>query len=94
LSPEDGFFDVEAQSDIIHCDIKSMAGNLGRRWVARKRMEVGNEIKAIVLGLQLKVLTHGTEKVANMKFAGWLYARKNPHIKLLYQKVKDLKSIT
>jgi len=28
-----------------------MAGNLGRRWVAGKRMVVGNEIKAVVLSL-------------------------------------------
>jgi hypothetical protein len=55
-----------------------MAGNLGRRWVARKRMIIGDEIKAIVLSLQLQMLTHGTEKVAYMKLAGWLYARKNP----------------
>jgi len=54
-----------------------MAGNLCRRWIARKRMVVGDEIKAIVLSLQLKVLTHSTEKVANMKFARRLYARKN-----------------
>jgi len=38
----------------------------------------------------LQVLTHGTEKVANMKFARWLYAGKNPQIKLPILKIKKL----
>jgi len=67
-----------------------MAGNLGRRWIAGKRMVIGDKIKAIVLSLQLKVLTHGTEKVANMKFARRLYTRKNPQIKLPILKTQKL----
>jgi hypothetical protein len=69
LSPENGFFGIETQSDIIHCNVKSMTGDLVRRGVARKGMIVGNEIKRIMLRLQLQVLTHGPEKVAYMKFA-------------------------
>jgi len=90
LAPEDGFFGVKAQSDIIHCHIKSMARNLVRCRVARKRMKVGDKIKTVMLCLQLQVLTHGTKKVANMKFARWLYAGKNPQSKLPILKIKKL----
>jgi hypothetical protein len=50
-----------------------MAGNISRRWIAGKGMVVRDEIEAIVLSLKLQVLAHGTEEVAYMKFAGWLY---------------------
>jgi hypothetical protein len=69
-----------------------MAGNISRRRIAGKSMVVGDEVKAIVLSLKLQVLTHGTEKVAYMKFAGWLYARKYPQVKLLTPKTEKLKS--
>jgi hypothetical protein len=46
-----------------------MAGYLVRHRVARKSMVIGNEIKRIMLGLQLQVLAHGTKKIANMQFA-------------------------
>jgi hypothetical protein len=51
-----------------------MAGYLVRRRVARKCMVVGNEIKRIMLGLQMQVLAHSTKKIAYMQFAGWLYS--------------------
>jgi hypothetical protein len=63
-----------------------VAGNVIRRWIARKSVVVGNEIKTIVLCLELQVLTHGTEKVTYMKPAGWLYARKYPQANLLILK--------
>jgi hypothetical protein len=69
-----------------------VAGNIGRRRIARKGMVVGDEVKAVVLSLKLQVLTHGTEKVAYMKFAGWLYTRKYPQVKLLMPKTEKLKS--
>ena len=65
-----------------------MARNIIRHRVARKSVVVGNEIKAIVLYLELQVLTHGTEKVAYMKPAGWLYARKYPQTNLLILKAE------
>jgi len=37
-------------------------------------VKVGDEVKAIVLGLELEVLAHCAEKVAYMKSAGRLYA--------------------
>jgi hypothetical protein len=46
-----------------------MTGDLVRLWIARKGMVVGNEIKRIMLCLQLEVLAHGPEKVAYVKFA-------------------------
>jgi hypothetical protein len=46
-----------------------VTGDLVRRGVARKRMIVGNEVKRIMFRLQLKVLTHGTEKVTYVKLA-------------------------
>jgi hypothetical protein len=54
-----------------------MLRNIGRRRIARKGVVVGNEVKAIVLGLELEMLAHRAKKVAYMKSAGWLYARKN-----------------
>jgi hypothetical protein len=69
-----------------------MAGNIIRRWIACKSVIVGNEIKTIMLSLELQVLTHGTEKVAYMKSAGWLYARKYSQMKLLIKKIKNLKT--
>jgi len=55
---------------------------VGRIRIARKSVVIGDEIKATMLGLQLQVLTHGAEKIAYMKFAGRLYARKNPQVNL------------
>jgi len=83
LSPEDGFFGIEAQGDIIHRNIKRILSNISRRWVAGKGMVVGDEIKTIVLGLQLEMLAHCAEEIAYMKSAGRLYARKNSQIDLL-----------
>jgi hypothetical protein len=37
-------------------------------------MVIGDEIKAIVIGLELKMLPYGTKKVAYMKPTGRLYA--------------------
>jgi hypothetical protein len=51
-----------------------MLSNIGGRGVAGKGVKVGNEIKTIVLGLELEVLAHCAEKVTYMKSAGWLYA--------------------
>jgi hypothetical protein len=68
-----------------------VAGNVIRRRIARKSMVVSNEIKAVVLCLELQVLTHGTEKVAYMKSAGWLYARKYPQANLLIPKAEKVK---
>jgi hypothetical protein len=46
-------------------------------------MVVGDEIKTIVLGLQLEMLAHCAEEIAYMKSPGRLYARKNSQIDLL-----------
>jgi len=40
-------------------------------------VKVGNEIEAVVFRLELEVLTHGPEIVANVKPTGRLYARQN-----------------
>jgi len=69
-----------------------MTGNISRRWVAGEGVVVGDEIKAFVLGLELQVLAHCTEKVADMKSARWLYARKNSQIKLPIPKSEKLKT--
>jgi len=69
-----------------------MTRNISRRWIAGESVVVGDEIKAIVLGLELQMLAHCTEKVTYMKPARWLYARKNPQIKLLIPKSEKLKT--
>lgn len=46
-------------------------------------MIVGDEIKAIMLSLEGKVLTHSAEIVAYMKLSGRLYARKYSQVSLL-----------
>ena len=46
-------------------------------------MEIGDEIKAVVLGLELEVLAHCAEIVADVKSAGRLYAGKNSQTDLL-----------
>jgi len=51
-----------------------MLSNIGRRGITGKGVIVGDEIKTIVLGLELEVLARCAEKVAYMKSAGWLYA--------------------
>jgi hypothetical protein len=53
-----------------------MLSNIGRCGVTGKGVKVGDKIKAIVLSLELEMLAHCAEKVAYMKSAGWLYARK------------------
>jgi hypothetical protein len=65
-----------------------MLSNIGRRRVTGKGVVVGDEVKAIVLSLELEMLTHCAEKVTYMKSAGWLYARKNPQINLLISKIQ------
>jgi len=52
-----------------------MLSDIGWRWVAGKGVVVGDEIKAIVLGLERQMLAHCAEEVAYVKPAGWLYAR-------------------
>jgi hypothetical protein len=69
LAPKDGFFGIKAQGDIIHCNIKRMLSDIGRRWVAGKGVIVGDEIKAIVFSLEFEVLAHCTEEVAYVKSA-------------------------
>jgi hypothetical protein len=54
-----------------------MLCDIGRRRVAGKGVVVGDEIKAIVLGLEIEMLPHRAEEVAYVKLAGWLYARQN-----------------
>jgi len=51
-----------------------MLSNIGWRGVAGKGVKVGDEVKAIVLGLELEMLAHCAEKVTYMKSAGRLYA--------------------
>jgi hypothetical protein len=67
LAPKDGFFYIKAQGDIIQRNAKSMLSNIGRRWVAGKRVIVGDEIKAIMLSLEFEVLAHCAEEVAYVK---------------------------
>jgi hypothetical protein len=52
-----------------------MLGDVGWCWVAGKGVVVRDKIKAIVLRLELEVLTHCAEKIAYMQSAGRLYAR-------------------
>jgi hypothetical protein len=65
-----------------------MAGNVIGRRIARKSVVIGNKIKAIMFHLELKMLTHGAEKVPYMKSAGRLYARKYPQANLLIKTEK------
>ena len=90
MPPENGFFGIKAQSDIICCDVKSIPGNVGGRWVAGEGVVVGDEIKAVVVGLELQVLTHCAKEIAYVKSAGRLYARKNSQNKLLIPKIQIL----
>jgi hypothetical protein len=52
-----------------------MLGDVCRRRVAGKSVEVSDEIKAIVLRLELEVLTHCAEEIAYMQPAARLYPR-------------------
>jgi hypothetical protein len=52
-----------------------MLSDIGRFWVAGKGVVVSDEIKAIVLRLELEVLTHCAEEIAYMQSAGRLYPR-------------------
>jgi hypothetical protein len=45
------------------------------RWVTGKGVVVGDEIKAVVLTLELEVLTHCAEEIAYMQPAARLYPR-------------------
>jgi len=88
LAPEDGFFGVEAQSNVIYCDIKNSPGDVGGVRIAGEGVVVGDEIETIVLGLKLKLAAHSTEEIANMKPTRRLYARKNSQIDLLIKNEK------
>jgi hypothetical protein len=52
--------------------------DIGWGRIAGKGVVVGDEIKAIMLGLEFEMLPHRAEKVAYVKPTGRLYARKNP----------------
>jgi hypothetical protein len=54
-----------------------MLCDIGWRRIAGKGVVVGDEIKAIVLGLEFEVLPHRAEEVAYVKPTRWLYARQN-----------------
>jgi hypothetical protein len=60
-----------------------MGNNIVGRGVTGQGVIVGDEIKALVFGLEGKVLTHSAEIVADVQLAGWLYARKYSHVNLL-----------
>ncbi len=52
-----------------------MLGDVGWRRVAGQGVVVGDEIKAVVLGLEFEVLTHCAEEIAYMQPAARLYPR-------------------
>jgi hypothetical protein len=52
-----------------------MLGYVGWRRVAGKGVVVGDEIKTIVLSLELEVLAHCAEEIAYVKPPGRLYPR-------------------
>ena len=43
------------------------------------RMVIGDEIISTALGLETDRRFHGTEKIADVKFAGWLESREDAH---------------
>jgi hypothetical protein len=51
-----------------------MLSDVSRLWIAGKGVVVSDEIKAIVLCLELEVLAHCAEEVAYMQLTGRLYA--------------------
>jgi len=51
-----------------------MLSNIRWRRVAGKGVVIGDEIKAIVLGLELQMLTYCAKEIAYMKSARRLYA--------------------
>jgi hypothetical protein len=77
LTPEDGFFGIKTEGDIIHCYIESVLSNIIWGRIAGKGVVVGNKIKAIVLGLEFEVLAHCAEEITYVKPTRWLYARQN-----------------
>jgi len=48
--------------------------DIGWRGVAGKGVVVGDEVKAIVLGLEFEMLPYCAEEIAYVKPTGWLYA--------------------
>jgi hypothetical protein len=70
LAPEDGFPGIQAQRDVVHDNVESVGEDVVGRRIAGQGVIVGDEIKAVVLSLEGKVLTHGAEIVAHMKLAG------------------------
>jgi hypothetical protein len=52
-----------------------MLGDVRWRRITGKGVVVSDEIKAIVLALELKVLAHCAEEIAYMQSAGRLYPR-------------------
>ena len=66
-----------------------MLSDIGRCRVAGKSVVVGDEIKAVVLGLEPQVLANCAEEIAYMKSARRLYAGKNSQINLPVQKYEN-----
>jgi len=67
LTPEYGLFGVQAECEVVHCDVKAAPADLIGRGVAGQGVVVGDEVEALVLGLKRKVLAHSTEVVADMQ---------------------------
>ena len=49
-------------------------------------MVFGDEVERIVFGLELEVLVHSAEEIADMQSARRLYARKDSQVNLLISK--------
>jgi hypothetical protein len=69
LPPENGFFGIKAQGNIIHRYIEGVFCNIRRSWVACERVVVGDEVKAVVFSLELEMLAHSTEEIAYVQSA-------------------------
>jgi hypothetical protein len=77
LTPEDSFFRIQAQSNIVDRNVKNALRDIFRSRIACQGVIVGDEVEAIVLGLKLELTSHSSEKIAYMKPAGRLDTRKN-----------------
>jgi len=67
LPPEDGFLGVEAQGHVVHGHVEAALSEGVGRGVAGQGVVVSNEIEAFMLGLQLQVLVHRPEIVADVQ---------------------------
>jgi len=75
LTPENGLFRIKAEGHVVDGEVDNPPRNIRRGRIAGQGVIIGDKVKALMLSLKRKLLTHRPEKIAYMKPAGRLNTR-------------------